>query len=281
VLVFQSELWATNSVIVPAGETCLVCDPSIFPDEIDAIRAATRTYAQVYVLVTHSDFDHVCGIPAFADATVVAGPDTAAAIRNGTARHKLDESGREWGSSWDGELRVDRVASVEPFRCGDLEVFAIDARGHIDDGSAFIVGDAALLLCGDYLSAVCPPIVLGSIDGAVAAVARLLEAIAGRDVAAIVPGHGPVLDRRLAQRVGGEDIRYLRALQEAAAAAVRDGASANAAFLRVRAVAPPRAARPDFEAFDWLSANARRALAEAGHPAYAASAAAVTSSGHP
>ncbi len=67
----------------------------------------------------------------------------------------------------------------------------------------------------------------------------------------------------------GEDIAYLRALQAAAAAAVQGGASTNAAFLTVRAVPEPRTARPDFAAFDWLDANARRAPAEAGHAAFA------------
>ena len=91
------------------------------------------------MLVTHSDFDHVCGLPAFAGATVVAGVGTAAAIGDGTARRKLDESGPEWGTAWEGELRVDVVVSGEPVLCGDLSVAAVDTRGHTDDGSAFAV----------------------------------------------------------------------------------------------------------------------------------------------
>lgn len=268
-LVLQSRLWATNSVVLTGGDGCLVCDPSIFPDEIAEIRAATRGPARAHVLITHSDFDHVCGLSAFADATVVAGAGTAAAIADGTARRKLDESGPEWGTAWDGELRVDVVVSSEPMRCGDLSVAAIDTRGHTDDGSAFAVIDRRLLFAGDYLSAVCQPIVLGSFDGAVASIERLLASIERHRITTIVPGHGPVLEPDHARQVGREDIEYLRALQAAAAAAARDGASANAAFLSVRAVPEPRAARPDFAAFDWLGANARRALAEAGHAAFA------------
>jgi len=279
--VLQSDLWATNSTIVSAGETCLVCDPSIFPDEIAQIREATLASSDLHILVTHSDFDHTCGVPWFADATVVAGASTAAAIADGSARRKLDESAEEWGTSWPGELRVDRIASGEPIRCGDVDVVAIDARGHIDDGSAFIVGDGRLLLCGDYLSAICQPIVLGSIEATIKAIERLLRAISDHDIDVIIPGHGPVLDRPQAQRIGREDIVYLRALQAAAGSAARDGAGANPAFLAARAVAGPRESRPDFEAFDWLSANARRALAEAGHPAFVTTRALVTPSGHP
>ncbi|HWE11680.1 MAG TPA: MBL fold metallo-hydrolase [Solirubrobacteraceae bacterium] len=270
-LVLQSRLWATNSVLVPAGEDCLVCDPSIFPDEIDQIRAAASRYGHVHLPVTHTDFDHVCGIPAFAGATVVAGATTAAAIGEGRARRKLDQSGREWGTRWDGDLRVDVVVGRQPVRCGDVSVCAIECSGHIADGSAFVVPERRLLLAGDYLSAACHPIVFGSLDGAVAAIERLLGAIGEEGIETVVPGHGPVLDGRRARRIGRNDIDYLRSLQRAAAEAVRVGASVNAALLMVRAVAPPRRARPDFEAFDWLSANARRALAEAGHPAYSGS----------
>jgi glyoxylase-like metal-dependent hydrolase (beta-lactamase superfamily II) len=267
-LVLTSELWASNSAVVPSSGARLVCDPSIFPDEIAEVRAAASGGAPVHVLVTHSDFDHVCGIPAFADATVVAGPSTAKAIADGTARGKLDASGPEWGTAWDGELRVDVVAGGEPVQCGDLRVAAVDSRGHIDDGSAFVVLERGLLLAGDYLSPVCPPIVLGSVDGAVAAIERLLSVINEYGISTVVPGHGPLLDAASARRIGAEDIEYLTSLQAAATEAVRIGASPNPALLIARAVVPPRPARPDFDAFDWPSANARRALGEAGHEAF-------------
>jgi hypothetical protein len=76
------------------------------------------------------------------------------------------------------------------------------------------------------------------------------------------------LDHRWAQRIGREDADYLRRLQVAAADAVRAGADAGEATAAVRAVLPPRRARPDFEALDPRSSNARVALAEAGHPAF-------------
>lgn len=264
-LVLQSELWATNSAVVFAGAACVVCDPSIFPEEIAEIRGLTRGAADVYVLVTHSDFDHVCGVPAFADATVLAGESTAAAIADGTARRKLEEGGTEWRTAWPGELRVDAVLSGAPTRCGELEVSAVDCPGHGDDGAAFVIGGRGLLLAGDYLSAVCPPIVLGRIDAAIASIERLLCAIDQHGVTAVVPGHGPVLDRGQAGRIGAQDIRYLRALQAAAEEAVRGGpAGPEAARSIAGAVASPRRARHGFERFDWPLANARRALAEAG-----------------
>jgi hydroxyacylglutathione hydrolase len=269
VLVLRSALWATNSVLVPAGDACLVCDPSIFPDEIEAVRSSTRPYDEVYVLVTHSDFDHVCGIPAFAAATVLADATTARAIAAGAARRGLDAAGREWNASWEGALRVDQVVGDELVRCGTCGVRAIPVPGHGDDGAAFVILEQELLLPGDYLSAVCPPIVLGSVRSALASCERLLRSLAEHSISTVVPGHGPALDRRRAQRIGREDADYLRLLQVAAADAVRAGIDAGEATATVRAVPPPRRARPDFEALDLRSSNARVALAEAGHPAFA------------
>jgi glyoxylase-like metal-dependent hydrolase (beta-lactamase superfamily II) len=267
-LVFRSELWATNSVLVPAGDVCLVCDPSIFPDEIADIRAATCRYRRIYVLVTHSDFDHVCGMPAFGDAIVVASATTAGAIADGTARRKLDQAEREWGASWEGALRVELVAGSALVRCDTCAVATIEACGHIDDGAAFVVVDRGLLLPGDYLSAVCHPIVLGSLQAALATHERLLRALDDHAITTVVPGHGPVLDRGQAARIGREDAHYLRALQDAAADAVRRGEGADAAIAMVRSVPPPRRARPDFDALDLPSSNACAALADAGHPAF-------------
>ena len=258
VLVFESELWATNSVLVPAGDDCLVCDPSNLPGRDRAVRDATRGYDHVSVLVTHSDFDHVCGIPAFADATVLAGATTARTIAVGAARRGLDDAGLAWHTSWAGPLHVDRVLDDRSVRCGAQDVAAIPALGHSDDGVAFVIAERGLLLPGDYLSAVCHPIVLGSVQSALATVDRLLRTLDERSISTVVPGHGPALDRRGAQRIGREDADYLRRLQVAAADAVGAGAGAREAASKVRAVPPPRRARPDFEALDLLSSNAAR-----------------------
>jgi hydroxyacylglutathione hydrolase len=263
VLVLQSELWATNSVLVAAGRECLICDPSIFPDELEEIAAFGRAFDRAHLLITHSDYDHTCGIPAFPDAIVRAGAGTAQVVADGSARAKLDAAERLWGVSWPGELRVDQVVAGGPARCGECEVRAIDVPGHAEDGTAFLVADRGLLLPGDYLSAVSYPHVLGSLSGAINAYGRLMATFEKLDVSLVVPGHGPALERREALAIGREDLAYLHALQEAAAGAVEAGASPGAAVIAAFAVAPPRPARPDFEAFGLRSANARRAVDEA------------------
>jgi glyoxylase-like metal-dependent hydrolase (beta-lactamase superfamily II) len=101
-------------------------------------------------------------------------------------------------------------------------VAAVNCRGHAGDGSAFIVIERGLLLPGDYLSAVCHPIVLDSVSGALAAIERLLVAIEEHEIETIVPGHGPVLRRQEAVRIGRQDMTARCALAEAAHEAYAD-----------------------------------------------------------
>jgi glyoxylase-like metal-dependent hydrolase (beta-lactamase superfamily II) len=68
-----------------------------------------------------------------------------------------------------------------------------------------------VLVAGDYVSAVVIPTV-ASVDGYRATVRRLRE-LAER-ASAVVPGHGPVLDRDRALAVLNEDEAYLDALGE-------------------------------------------------------------------
>src|SRR6187200_3497861 len=92
---FQAPLWQTNSLLAVLGGDALLCDPAFTPAEIEAIGAelAQRTAGKSFLLVTHADYDHVCGIPYFPGVEVAAGPETAARIRDGTAAGGLRSGG--------------------------------------------------------------------------------------------------------------------------------------------------------------------------------------------
>lgn len=130
---YQTPLWQTNCLLAVADGDVILCDPSYTHDEIADLRAETmrRARRSVYLLITHGDFDHTCGIGYFPEATIVAGRDTAELIAAGTAAEKLRSAGAEWGADWPAALRVDRaVAAATEFACGAFRVAALDARGH-------------------------------------------------------------------------------------------------------------------------------------------------------
>ena len=70
-------------------------------------RAGTQAGSR-FLLVTHADYDHVCGIPCFPDAQVVAGAGAAVKLEDGSAAAGLLSGGAEWGVEWPTDLRVDR-----------------------------------------------------------------------------------------------------------------------------------------------------------------------------
>jgi hydroxyacylglutathione hydrolase len=261
---FQTRLWQTNSVLATTPGGALVCDPCWTPAEIVAIRDAALARGEAgHLLVTHADYDHTCGIGSFEDATVVAGSGTAEAIASGTAGKALEAAAAEWGLSWEGQPRVDRV--VEPgseVTCGPFRVATIDARGHTADGLAYVLLEQGILLPGDYLSGMTYPLVGWSVAEMRRSYERLLQAIDAHDLTWVVPGHGPALSRREARRIGEEDVAYLEGLVAAAREASSDGLSPGDSLLAVYAVEPPRPTSDDFEIFAIRALNARKALAE-------------------
>lgn len=263
---FQTPLWQTNSVLALAQDEALVCDPAFTPAEIESIRAEARRHAQgpLHVAITHGDFDHVCGIPYFPDADVIAGEEAARRIESGATSDEMRDAGGEWGVDWPtDELRVSRVVAADTeLACGPFCLAAIDAPSHGREGLAYVLVEQGVLVPGDHLSAVTYPLLAGSLERATQACRRLLEALVQYDLRWVVPGHGPALTREEAKKVGEEDLRYLEELEAAAREALESGLRPGYALLRVYDVEPPRPTTADFEVYDIRAGNARRALVD-------------------
>lgn len=262
--VSQAPLWQTNALLVRSAGEVLLCDPCFTPEEIERLATSARDAGgPIHILVTHGDFDHVCGIGYLPEATVIAGATTAARITSGTAAEELVAAGAEWGVSWPTKLRVDRIVEPGSFRCGTFAVEAIEAPGHTRDGLAYVLADQGVLLPGDYLSAMTYPFIGGGLEDTIATVGRLLGVLERFDLRWVVPGHGPALTPEQAAAVGEADLVYLEALARAVTEAGADGLSPGDALLHVFEVAPPRETTPDFEIYALRSANARSVLANA------------------
>ena len=260
----QTPLWQTNAVLARSGSDTLLCDPCFTPDEIERLVAFAReSGGPIQLLLTHGDFDHVCGIGYVPEALVVAGAATTERIRSGTAGEQLAAAGAEWGVTWPTGLRVDRVIEPGLVECGAFHVEVIEAAGHTDDGLAYVLVDQRVLLPGDYLSDMTYPFIGGALEEAIATVRRLLGALERHDLRWVVPGHGRALTPEEATAVGTSDLVYLEALARTAAEAEADGLSPGQALLHVFEVEPPRETTPDFEIYALRSANARSVLAHA------------------
>src|SRR5262245_11759064 len=90
-----SRLYTTNSVVLEHAEHTVLVDPAVLPSELDDLksRVAARRPAEVTLLLTHPDWDHVLGKPWWPEATVIAHDGFAAILRR-TADRVAQEAER-------------------------------------------------------------------------------------------------------------------------------------------------------------------------------------------
>jgi glyoxylase-like metal-dependent hydrolase (beta-lactamase superfamily II) len=211
-------------------------------------------------LITHGDWDHVCGIGGFPDADVAMGEETAEKVASGKAEQSVQRAAEHYGFTAAGSPRVDQA-----FRRGlaiALGPFVIETFplvGHTADGSGFRLRDQGLLIVGDYLSAVEFP--FGTSPSAYRiALAGLIEMLREDPPETVIPGHGQPRRAPDALSIAEADLAYLRSIHAAVVDALANGGTREEARAAGSAVDPPREYPPDFE--EMRSFNADREIEE-------------------
>lgn len=220
--VFQSALFQTNSAVVEGVDFILVVDPTWLPLEVEEIAAFVRTVRNgrpLYLLFTHSDFDHILGYGAFPGAITIA------------SREFVDSPNPQRSVSailaWDSEYYIQRPYEIiypeirvvadydgQTLAVGTSRLTFYKAPGHNPDGLLTVVEPLGLLLAGDYFSNIEFPYIYQS-STAYEATLRKLDLISQQhSVGVLVPGHGQVAtdqnEMRHRQRQSFEYIHALR-----------------------------------------------------------------------
>jgi hydroxyacylglutathione hydrolase len=246
---FEGFLWKTTSLLVFADGESLAVDPAISADEVAGIgRRALELGAPVrHVLITHGDWDHVCGIGGLPEAEVAMGEETAEMVASGKADQSVRRAAEHYDFASAGSPRVDHTfrrglaVALGPFV---IETFPL--VGHTADGSGFRLRDQGLLIVGDYLSAVEFP--FGTSPSAYRiALAGLIEMLREDPPETVIPGHGPPLQALDALSIAEADLSYLRSIHAAVVDALSSEGRRDEARAAGLAVDPPREYPPDFE----------------------------------
>ncbi len=215
-------MWQTSCTIVRSGDEAFVIDSPVFPDELEVLPAVLEQaqFPLSGLLVTHADWDHLLGRLTFPRAAVGCAETTAArlAAEPGAAARALRDFDAEHYVRRPGPLSLGQVQALPvpgKLDVGAQELELHPADGHTADGMAVWVPWARVLVCGDYLSPVEIPMLSegGSRSAYLATLARLEPLV--EQAAAVVPGHGEVLDAARALAILREDRAYLEALPEA------------------------------------------------------------------
>jgi hydroxyacylglutathione hydrolase len=228
--VAQSDYFLTNSGIFLSEGQAILIDPCMRADEIEAIAEFVRAQgaAPLWLVLTHSHWDHVLGPERFPGVRTIAQARYPQVVGR-EAAHLAAQVAR-----WEAEAgqRRDRPFTVplpdETFESeGSLELSRLALRlihvpGHAPDQLALYEPEQGCLWSSDILSDMEIPFVSDSL----AAYERSLATLAGYDLRLLVPGHGhPSANGEEIQMRLAEDRAYLAELRDGVSRAVERGAA--------------------------------------------------------
>ncbi len=201
VWVFTSALYQTTSTIIVTSEVLLVVDPNWSPDEITRIVqmvAALREGRDLYLLFTHSDYDHILGYGAFDADHVIASLNFVNSDHKEQDIEDARNSDRINGFVRNYPLIYPEADCViendtQQLSLGGCMLTFYIAQGHTREGIFTVIEPFGLLLAGDYLSDVEFPLVqdIRAYQQTLGKVERILQ---HHRVRYLIPGHGTVAD---------------------------------------------------------------------------------------
>ena len=248
VIRYESALWETTALAVHADGQAVLVDPCISEAEIAAIAAdlCGRGLEVRGLLITHSDWDHVCGIAAFPGVPAIMSKEAGARVASGQAAESVVREGAAEGLSWAGAPRADLVFDPgEALQVGPFTVETMALPGHTSCGAGYRIRALGLLAVGDYLSVIEFPFVYVSTAAYRATLAALSDALRRDPAAVVTPGHGRALETQEALAIAEQDLDYLHALNAAVRNALAHGATREEAIAAGAAADVPRGAGDD------------------------------------
>ncbi len=229
VTVFRSALFQTNSTVVEMEDLVLVVDPAWLPDEVMAISNYVdriRGKRELFLVFTHSDYDHIIGYRAFRPDKVFM---SKAMVENPERELRLEEA-----LDFDDKYYITRPYPME-YPQPDFTIFrdAVQYRhhstkmtfyltpGHTADSMMVVVWQIGLCIAGDYLSDVEFPVIAHSSVEYEATLTKLLAIHDRNWFTRLIPGHGSLslsINDWLQRRT--ESLSYIYALRESIATGV-------------------------------------------------------------
>jgi hydroxyacylglutathione hydrolase len=198
----------------------------------------------VSIVLTHSHWDHVLGLPWWPAARVIGHARLAAELeRDGPAVlaeavNCAWEHGERWDAGFVPFAPDEAIADERPLEAGPWRLVLRAAPGHCDSQITIHLPERRLLLAGDQLSSIeipwldrGPAIYRATIEG----IARGVEAGA---IETLVPGHGPLAHGAAAVRARvRRELGYLDGLE----ADVRQARERGLTLAEAQAQLPPPA----------------------------------------
>ena len=196
--IFESALYRTTSCLIATEDFILLIDPNWLPIEIKFIQARVEAIADnrpLYLLFTHSDYDHVLAYAAFPAAKVIC----SAACDQSPDKEKILNQIRSFDEEYyikrdypilfpKGEIIISAVH--ESRKIGTTTFHFYQAPGHTPDGLFTYIEDLELLIVGDYLSNIEFPFIYDHSEAYLKTLDLAEQLIEQKPLRLLVTGHG-------------------------------------------------------------------------------------------
>lgn len=223
--IYRSYLQETASTVIQSDETVIVADPAWLPAEIEEIHNDVEKILngrQLYLLFTHSDFDHIIGYKAFPGAKIIASHGFAASTESKKKNilSKLKEFDDENYLTRPYEPLFPKVDLIigedgDSKKLGDIQLTFYNAPGHNDDGLFTIIEPFGVMLSGDYFCDVEFPYIYYSGKLYEQTLAKLDGIMDRFDLKMLIPGHGDLTtDQREMRNRKASAQNYITSLRQ-------------------------------------------------------------------
>ncbi len=223
ITIFQSALFQTNSTVIITDDLVMVVDPAWLPEEVLEIRRYTdsiRGTRPLFLLFTHSDYDHIIGYRAFEPEKVFI----SEAFANNPAKEDIVEQILDFDEGY----YIERPYPIEypvgnflifrdgvQFRHGQTKMTFYLTPGHTADSMMVVVWQLGLCIAGDYLSNIEFPFIYNSSIAYEQTLEKLTYIHDKNWFTRLIPGHGsPCLSISEWLRRRTEGLAYIFALRE-------------------------------------------------------------------
>lgn len=200
ICVFQSALYQTTASVIDTPDLVLVVDPNWLPDEVQDIVSYVDTIKgsrPVYLLFTHSDYDHIIGWQAFPDAITIA---SEAFVNNPDKQKEVDQI-LEFDDKYYikrnypilyPEIQIIIRQDEEFLSFGHTRIRFWLTPGHNVDGLFAVLEPQGVWVAGDYLSDVEFPFIYHSLEDYKMTLEKASKIVSQARPKVLIPGHGQV-----------------------------------------------------------------------------------------
>lgn len=198
ITVFQSSLYMTTTAIIQTDTAVIMTDPNWLPAEIDIIRNYIDKNIgdkQLYIVYTHSDFDHIIGAGAFPEAKVIASKsfDNHPNKEEVVGQINKFDQGYYLDRNYIPEYPTVDIVVTEDGQKLALESLTMTfykAPGHTNDSLFTVVEPYGIFLSGDYLSDIEFPFIFSNYQDYVNTIDKAENIFRNHHIKIHVPGHG-------------------------------------------------------------------------------------------